>query len=119
MNNALDKTDFKILRILQEDGRITNLQLSAEIGLSPAPTLERVRKLERKGFIKSYHAHVDFENLGLGVQTYMLVTLSRHTDNAIANFIEQINKRFRAVGMNRIRRFIYLNKRRSGGNELS
>ena len=42
----LDKTDLKILKKLQQDGRMTNLQLSVEIGLSPAPTLERVKKLE-------------------------------------------------------------------------
>ena len=41
----LDKTDLQILKILQENGRITNLQLSSDVGLSPAPTLERVRKL--------------------------------------------------------------------------
>ena len=59
-----DKTDFKILKLLQENGRITNLQLASSIGLSPAPTLERVRKLENAGFIKSYHAFVDEEKLG-------------------------------------------------------
>ena len=46
MAAELDKIDLQILKILQENGRITNLQLSNEIGLSPAPTLERVRKLE-------------------------------------------------------------------------
>ena len=55
----LDKTDLQILKILQENGRITNLQLSSDVGLSPAPTLERVRKLEQTGYIKSYHALVD------------------------------------------------------------
>ena len=56
MSYQLDKLDLKILRLLQENGRITNLQLATNIGLSPAPTLERVRKLENSGFIKSYHA---------------------------------------------------------------
>ena len=46
---APDKTDLKILKLLQENGRITNLQLASSIGLSPAPTLERVRKLENSG----------------------------------------------------------------------
>ena len=87
----LDKTDLKILKILQEDGRITNLQLSTEIGLSPAPTLERVKKLEKSGIIKSFHATLDPSALGLGIQTLMLVTLSRHVDNAIKNFITAVN----------------------------
>ena len=56
MAAELDKIDLQILRTLQENGRITNLQLSNEIGLSPAPTLERVRKLENAEYIKSYHA---------------------------------------------------------------
>ncbi len=64
MAAELDKIDLQILKILQENGRITNLQLSNEIGLSPAPTLERVRKLENAEYIKSYHALVDEEKLG-------------------------------------------------------
>ena len=58
-----DKIDLQILKILQENGRITNLQLSNEIGLSPAPTLERERKLENAGVIESYHAVIDEEEL--------------------------------------------------------
>ena len=92
MATNLDKTDLKILKILQEDGRITNLQLSNEIGLSPAPTLERVKKLEKTGIIKSYHADLDKESLGLGVHTFMQITLLRHKNNAITNFVDQINK---------------------------
>ena len=92
MAHPLDKTDLKILKILQEDGRITNLQLSNEIGLSPAPTLERVKKLEKLGIIKSFHAHLDAPSMGLGIQTFMLVTLMRHVTNAITNFITEINK---------------------------
>lgn len=92
MAQQLDKTDLKILKILQEDGRITNLQLSNEIGLSPAPTLERVKKLEKLGIIKSFHACLDAPSLGLGIQTFMLVTLMRHVENAITNFITEINK---------------------------
>ena len=58
-NHNLDATDFKILKVLQEQGKISNLNLSREIGLSPAPTLERVKKLENNGYIKSYHALLD------------------------------------------------------------
>src|SRR4051812_43716756 len=54
MNHNLDKIDLKILKILQENAKITNLQLSGEIGLSPAPTLERVKKLETAKLIKGY-----------------------------------------------------------------
>jgi Lrp/AsnC family leucine-responsive transcriptional regulator len=86
----VDKIDFKILKILQENGRITNIQLSHEIGLSPAPTLERVRKLEASGLIKSYHAIVDAEMLGLGIKTFIQVTLNYHKNDAIRNFSKEI-----------------------------
>ena len=92
MAHNLDKTDLKILKILQEDGRITNLQLSNDIGLSPAPTLERVKKLEKMGIIKGYNAVLDEKNLGLGIQTLMLVNVLRHSPNAAQNFIAEINK---------------------------
>lgn len=85
-----DKTDFKILKLLQENGRITNLQLSSSIGLSPAPTLERVRKLENSGYIKSYHAFVDEEKLGLGIKSFIQVSLDFHTHNAIPEFVAAV-----------------------------
>lgn len=92
MGAHIDKTDLKILKILQENGRITNLQLSNEIGLSPAPTLERVKKLEKNGVIKSYHAQVNEQELGLGMHAFMMVTLLRHKNNAISNFNQQITQ---------------------------
>ena len=88
----LDELDLKILKRLQENGKITNLQLSKDIGLSPAPTLERVKKLENNGFIKSYHALVEESKLDLGLAAYMQISLIRQRDNAINNFIDQINK---------------------------
>ncbi|HEY9081744.1 MAG TPA: Lrp/AsnC family transcriptional regulator [Vicingaceae bacterium] len=88
----LDEIDLKILKKLQENAKITNLQLSKEISLSPAPTLERVKKLETKGFIKSYHALASEEKLQLGLSVFMQISLIRQRDNAINNFIEKINK---------------------------
>jgi Lrp/AsnC family leucine-responsive transcriptional regulator len=92
MVNELDKIDLHILRILQENGRITNLQLSNDIGLSPAPTLERVRKLENAGYIKSYHALVDEELLGLGIKTFIQVQLDFHKNNTIQVFLEEVEE---------------------------
>lgn len=88
----LDEIDLKILKKLQENAKITNLQLSKEISLSPAPTLERVKKLESRGFIKSYHALASEEKLQLGLSVFMQISLIRQRDNAINNFIEKINK---------------------------
>ncbi len=86
----LDPTDKKILKILQEDAKITNAQLSKEIGLSPAPTLERVKKLETSGIIKSYHAKLDNDKIGLGVTTYITVHLDSHKKNDLFGFVESI-----------------------------
>jgi Lrp/AsnC family leucine-responsive transcriptional regulator len=87
----LDKIDLNILKIMQENGRITNLQLSQMIGLSPAPTLERVRKLEHSGYIKSYHALVDEEKLGLGIKTFIQVSLDFHQNDTINVFLQEVN----------------------------
>ncbi len=88
----LDQIDRKILEILQKNAKITNAQLSKDIGLSPAPTLERVKKLEAMGIIKSYHAKLDTERIGLGVNTFVHVTLKGHNKTNIDKFINEINK---------------------------
>ncbi len=86
----LDKIDLKILRILQENSKITNLDLSKKIGLSPAPTLERVKKLETAEIIESYHANVNTHSIGLNVQTFVLVSLAWQKENALKHFQEKI-----------------------------
>lgn len=88
----LDKIDRKILEILQRSAKITNAQLSKDIGLSPAPTLERVKKLENLGVINSYHAKLDTAKIGLGVATFVLVTLKGHNRENIEQFIDEIQK---------------------------
>ena len=92
MTEKLDKIDLKILKILQENSKITNLDLSKKIGLSPAPTLERVKKLEQSEVIESYHAVIDPVKIGLNVKTFVLVNIAWHKDNALNNFLGKINK---------------------------
>lgn len=92
MVEKLDKVDLKILRLLQINSKITNLELSKQIGLSPAPTLERVKKLELNGIISSYHAKVNATKLGLNVSTFVLVSIAWQKENALDNFIEKIDK---------------------------
>ena len=91
-NIKIDQTDRKILEILQANAKITNAQLSKEIGLSPAPTLERVKKLENSGVIKSYHAKLDTGTIGLGVNTFVMVTLKGHNKRNIDLFLDEINR---------------------------
>lgn len=90
INLKLDPIDRKILEILQSNAKITNAQLSKDIGLSPAPTLERVKKLETSGIIKSYHATLDNASIGLGVSTFVLVSLKGHNKENINVFLKEI-----------------------------
>ena len=86
----LDKTDRQILDILQENGRISNAELARQINMSPPPTLERVKKLERKGIIQNYVALADPAKLGLNCFTYVEVTLVRHGREGVERFISAI-----------------------------
>jgi Lrp/AsnC family leucine-responsive transcriptional regulator len=89
-SNKFDQIDRKILSILQDNGKITNAQLSIEVGLSPAPTLERVKKLEKNGIIESYHANLNKKEIGLGVATFVHVSLIGHRKTIVDSFVNQI-----------------------------
>lgn len=67
----LDGYDKRILAALQRDGRLTNVQLAEEIGLSPSPCLRRVRQLEEAGVIKGYQASLEAEAIGLGLTVFV------------------------------------------------
>ena len=69
----LDRIDKRILRDLQEDGRMTNVELAERVGISAPPCLRRVRALERSGFILGYHADVSPEKLGFSVIIFALL----------------------------------------------
>lgn len=90
LHYKIDQIDKQILEILQENAKITNAQLSKDINLSPAPTLERVKKLENAGYIKSYHARLDGQKLGLGVATFVSIKLNKHNKESNENFVKQI-----------------------------
>ena len=88
---SLDKIDYKILKILQLEGRITNIELAKKINMSPPPTLERVKKLEKAGIIKKYVALLEPSTVGIETFTFVEVTLNRHGSNVVKEFIEAIN----------------------------
>ena len=76
----MDKVDFAILRQLQDDGRLTNVDLSERIHLSPSPCLRRVKKLEAETVITGYRATLDREKVGLGMTVFVDVSLENHKD---------------------------------------
>lgn len=67
----LDAYDHRILAALQRDGRLSNVQLAEEIGLSPSPCLRRVRLLEEAGVIRGYQASIDRDEVGLGLTVFV------------------------------------------------
>ena len=82
----LDRYDRRILEVLQADGRISNQELADRIGLSPSPSLRRVRALEEAGFITGYRALVDAHRLGLTLMALIHISMDRHTPERFANF---------------------------------
>jgi Lrp/AsnC family transcriptional regulator, leucine-responsive regulatory protein len=92
MKPTLDEKDRQILQILQEDGRITNADLAKRIELSPPSALQRVRRLERAGFIRGYTALLDPELLGFGITVWAMISLTLHQDQPIDKFRDGVLK---------------------------
>ena len=86
----LDKIDRKILRDLQSDGRMTNVELAKNAGISAPPCLRRVRALEDAGFIKGYHADLNANMMGYGVTVFANVGLSSQSEADLKRFEEQV-----------------------------
>lgn len=82
----VDAIDRRILEALQANGRITNQELSEQVGLSPSPCLRRVRQLEADGVIQRYVALVDPEAVGLSVTAFVRVRLDQQDDRHLAMF---------------------------------
>lgn len=82
----LDKIDRRILRDLQEDGRMTNVELARRAGISAPPCLRRVRALEETGFIQGYHAEVDAQALGYNVTVFAMVGLASQAEHDLRAF---------------------------------
>ncbi len=78
--------DSKILRVLQEEGRISNADLAARVGMSASPCWRRVRKLEQEGVIRNYAARLDRRALGLDVYAYISVQIEDHGEDITARF---------------------------------
>ncbi|NHN87950.1 Lrp/AsnC ligand binding domain-containing protein [Acetobacter conturbans] len=86
----MDSLDRKILRILQVDGRISNVELARSIHLSPAATLERVRRLEQKGVIQRYAAQLNPDAVQLGLLVFVQITLDRTEDDLFERFSKAV-----------------------------
>ncbi len=88
----VDEIDLQIINLLQANSKMTNLELSKRIGLTPPPTLERVKKLEKAGIIEGYYARVNPQALGLHVKSFVLVSIDWHNEQAAEYFLNEIAK---------------------------
>jgi DNA-binding Lrp family transcriptional regulator len=88
----LDKIDRKILKTLQSNGRITNVELAQSVGISAPPCLRRMRALEEAGYIKSYHARLDPVSLGYGVTVIAMVKLTSQAETDLQKFEKRMKE---------------------------
>jgi Lrp/AsnC family transcriptional regulator, leucine-responsive regulatory protein len=89
-NLGLDPIDQKIVATLQENGRLTNVELADRIGLSPSPCLRRVKRLESGGYIQAYRAILDRKRVGLGLTVFVGVKIEAHANDKAVAFQEAI-----------------------------
>ena len=89
--SVLDKMDVAILKLLQENARITVKEISAKIHLSTTPVHERIKRLEQRGVIKQYATLVDYAKVKKGLMVICYVSLKEHSKNAGVKFIKTIN----------------------------
>lgn len=85
-DRPVDKIDLRILRVLQADGRISNLKLADEVHLSPTAVLERVRRLQRDGYILGYEAKLNPAKLGAGLLVFIEILLDRTVHDVMDTF---------------------------------
>lgn len=88
---TLDRTDLRMLAVLQGEGRITNAELAERVSLSPSACLRRLQRLEGDKVITGYAAQVDPQAVGLGLQAFVRVQLTQHESSAIENFVDRVN----------------------------
>lgn len=89
---ALDKKDLEILRLLQENARVTTKEISAKVHLSTTPVHERIKRMEESGIIKQYVTLVDHAKVNKGLMVICYVSLKQHSKNAGVKFIKTIQE---------------------------
>ena len=87
----MDRTDVRILDLLQKDGRISNVELADRVALSPTPCLRRVKRMEEAGMIVGYRAELDRRAIGLGVTAFVSINIERHGPEATRAFLDAVS----------------------------
>lgn len=92
METRLDDIDIKILRLLQEDARLTTKQIAQKVNLSTTPVFERIKRLEGNGFIKKYVAILDAEKVNRGFLVFCSVKLKQMSRDVAKNFVSMVKE---------------------------
>ena len=87
---SLSRIDLRLLRLLQQDGRLSYAELARQVGLTTTPCKERVKRLEREGYITGYHAQLNPEKLGRGLVVFVQISLQRTAGDAFKEFTEAV-----------------------------
>lgn len=90
---TMDRIDIRILELLQQDGRLSHVELAGRVGLSPTPCTRRVRQLEQRGVIRGYAAILEPKRVGQQVLAFIQIKLERHTDDVIERFRRTLEER--------------------------
>ena len=89
-DNSLDKAEREILRALQLNARISNVELAELVGLSESPCFRRTKQLEERGLIKGYRALLDQRQLGLEVTAFVQVSLNKQDESETIKFLQKV-----------------------------
>ncbi|MCJ8153006.1 Lrp/AsnC family transcriptional regulator [Chryseobacterium sp. SSA4.19] len=91
-NYTLDEKDLSILRILQKDAKLSVRDISNKISLSPTPTHERIKRMEKLGIIKEYTTVIDRRKVNKGMMVICMIALNAHNKKTAGHFIEQVSR---------------------------
>lgn len=95
---ALDRTDVRLVRLLQKNARLTNKELAAKVGVAPSTALERVRRLRAAKVLRGFHADVSLPAVGVSVEALVAVQLVRHSREAVEAFLDHLRATPEVVG---------------------
>ncbi len=97
--HPLDRIDREILAALQEDGRLSNKELAARVGLAPSTSSERVKRLTTDGVLAGFHARVEPRSLGIGLQAMIMVRLHQHSRELLDGFHDHLLRLREVIGL--------------------
>ncbi|MCV0370202.1 MAG: Lrp/AsnC family transcriptional regulator [Filomicrobium sp.] len=89
-HGGLDRTDIEILRLLQNNARLSVKEVAAEVGLAPSTTHERIRKMRENDILRGAHVDVDPKSLGIGLEALFMIELSKHNRGTVDKFLDEI-----------------------------